>query len=601
VRLDLPTLVFLLGVMYVTQVLAFTVQHRVNRTFHGIGWWLAGSGGLALGHLLLSLGPVPALTVLSWAGNPVMVAGRIGLLVGVLRFLDRRVRIWPIAGLFLLTLVFYYFFAFGRYSLPGRTVTISAASSVFALATAAALFTVGRDRMPVGSARFTGAVFLFHGAVLAVVAGYTLVTPPVASYTQYSPVQLAAFIVPALTSNLWTFGLILMVNQRQEAERERLEARNRQLLKAESLGRMAGAIAHHFNNQLQSVLLNLELLGLSSRDGDPGRPLAQARAATERAGEVSRMMLAYLGRTSGSRQPQALGELCQQCLPILQGAWPGLALELEAPRPGPAVLGNASELQQVLSNLVANAAEAMAGREGPVRVRLSVRASAELPPAHCYPVDWRPSVPEYACLEVRDAGHGITGPDVDLLFDPFFTTRFPGRGLGLAVALGIVQAHGGAIAVESRPGAGATFTVLLPLLARPAAPASPEPAGPAAAGGTVLLVDDDPQLLEATGALLDHLGYTVRTARDGVEALELFAADPDAFRCVITDLTMPRKGGWDLLAALRRIRPGLPVILASGYAQDHVLAAPHAERPQVILWKPYTSAQLRRALDQALA
>lgn len=599
-KFDLPTLVFLLGVIYFTQVLAFAVQYRVNRAIPGIGWWLAGSAALAVGHVLLTLGPYPVVRVFGWLGNPVMVAGRISILVGVLRFLDRREHRWTIAGLFVLTLALYYAFAFGHPSLVGRTVVISVASSVFSLATAAALLFKRPGDLPAGSARLTGGVFLAHGAVLAVVGGYTLVAPPVASYTQYAPIQLAAFIVPALTSNLWTFGLVLMVNQRETVERAALEARNRQLRKAESLGRMAGAIAHHFNNQLQSVLLNLEML--QSPSGDPSHRVDRARAAAERAGEVSRLMLAYLGQTSGDRQPQSLGDLCRGCLPILQAAMPDRPLALDLPRPEPMVVANAPELQQVLANLVTNAAEAMAGREGPVRVRLSIQASADFPLARGFPVDWRPTTAECACLEVVDTGHGIAEPDLDLLFDPFFTTRFTGRGLGLPVALGIVQAHGGAIAVASRPGGGSTFRVFLPLHARAAVPA-PGAAGdarPARPSGTVLLVDDDPLVLEVAGALVGRMGFKVRTAADGDAALAAFALEPEAFQCVITDLTMPGKDGWDVLAALRRIRPDLPVILASGYARGQVLAASRAEGPQAFLWKPYTRDQLRQALDLVL-
>ena len=487
-KFDLPTLVFLLGLIYFTQVLAFAVQYRLNRAFPGTGWWLAGSAGLALGHVLLTLGPVPVVGVLGWLGNPVMVAGRIAILVGVLRFLDRREHRRAIAGLFILILACYYFFAFGHPSLVGRTVTITAANSAFSLAAAAGLLSNRQSRLSTGTARFTGAVFLVHGAVLALVAGYTLATPPVTSYLDYAPMQLAAFIVPALTSNLWTFGLILMVNQREQAELAALEARNRRLRKAESLGRMAGAIAHHFNNQLQSVLLNLDILALPAADGDRPRRVGQARKAAERAGEVSRRMLAYLGQTAGEQQPQPLGDLCRACLPILQAARPGRALALERLPPDPVVAANALELQEVLANLVANADEAMAGREGPVRVRLSVQAAADLDLGHCFPADWRPTAGHCACLEVIDAGHGIPEPDLDLLFDPFFTTRFTGRGLGLPVALGIVRAHGGAIAVDSRPGCGSTFRVLLPLHARAADddPRAPDrrgsPARPAAGG-----------------------------------------------------------------------------------------------------------------------
>lgn len=464
-KLDLPTLGFLSGLIYLTQVLAFLIQYRVNRTCRGIGWWLAGSACTACGFFFLSMGSLAWMRPLSMIGNPLLVAGRICLLLGVLGFLERRGRRGWIGGIFAATLAAYYYFLLFHVSLVGRTCTISAAVAVYSVLIAHALFTAKGDNLPTGTARFTGAVFLVHGLFLVLVFGFTLAGPAVATYQQYAPLQVAVFVLPALTSNLWTFGLILMVNQRlnqAESARSQLAARNRQLQKAESLGRMAGAVAHHFNNRLQAVLLNLDLAELPPAGaGDPGLHLRKARAATELAGEVSRQMLAYLGQTTGERELQDLAGICRGCLPYLRDSLPGGELAWELPAEGPVVLANGPELQQVLVNLVTNALEASAG---PVQVRVSVRSAAGLDPAHRrFPIDWRPPATQLACLEVADAGPGIKEADLDQLFDPFFTTKFPGRGLGLSVALGIVQAHGGAITVASRPGQGSTFGVLLPL------------------------------------------------------------------------------------------------------------------------------------------
>ncbi len=727
-KCDLPTLGLVLGLTYLAQVLAFLVQYAVQRGGRGVGWWLAGSASLASGYLLLVSGLVPGLPNLAFIGNPAVVLGRILILVGVLHFLGRRVAWASLLGGYGVFLVAYYHFLFVQDSLVARTVTVSAVVAACSFLTAYQLFAEGRRCARVAALRFTGAVFLLHGAFLVLVCVYTLVARPVSSYLEYAPIQVGLFIVPIVTSNLWTFGLVLMANQRlslenleekeklrhifnagpdaarilrledglpvdvnqgflaltgctrtealepsavafqfwerpaeeaaflgelavagacegrehlfrrrdgqtfvglvsgrrllidrvphavcvirdvtarkrEEAERLALEARNRQLEKAESLGRMAGAIAHLFNNHLQSVLLNLDLLSLLPEGGDPAPRLRQARHAAERAGEVSRLMLAYLGKGVGEREPQDLSEVCLGCLPALRELPGGAELAWELPVPGPRVLAHAPELQQVLQGLVCNALEAMEGREGAVRVRLGVRSAEALPEARRFPVDWTPGSAAYACLEVEDGGHGIAVADMERLFDPFFSTRFTGRGLGLPVALGIVQAHGGAMTVESRPGQGSVFAVLLPLHAEGRRPEA-EPAKPgirALAGGTVLLVDDDPGVLEATGALIACLGFELLTARDGVEGLEVYRAHAAAIRCVVTDLTMPRKDGWELLEALRQLRPGLPVVLVSGFARSQVQASRHAEHPQAFLGKPFTREQLEDALVQALA
>jgi signal transduction histidine kinase len=465
----LPILVFVLSLVYLTQVVAFAIQSRVDCPFRGIGWWLAGSTGLALGHILLSIPPGTWASFLGWIANPVSVAGRIAILVGVLRFLERGVPWRRLAVPYAATLVCYYLFVFAEPSIAGRASTITAAGALFSLLTAAPLLAERRPRFPAGSARFTGAVLLLHGVFLAVVSVCTAVGPAMTSYAQYGPIQVAVFIVPAVTGNLCTFGLILMVNQRlslerREEERRRadLEDRNRRLQKTESLGRMAGAVAHHFNNKLHSVLLNLELAGLQA-GGDAGPYLRQAQEATERAADLGRLMLAYLGQTSGLREPQSIGELCRGCRTVLEELLPECRLNWEVHEPGPEVLANGPELQQVLSNLVTNAAEATEGGRGPVQVRTTVRPAQDLPGEHRYPLEWQPGAEAYVCLEVTDRGPGIADAEIDQLFDPFFSTKRTGRGLGLPVALGIVQAHGGALAVASRPGRGSTFTVLLPV------------------------------------------------------------------------------------------------------------------------------------------
>lgn len=388
--------------------------------------------------------------------------------------------------------------------------------------------------------------------------------------------------------------------RRLEAERTRLAAQNQQLQKAESLGRMAGAIAHNFNNQLHAVLAHIELaMAGAPSDSAVGENLTQAMLAAHRAAEVSSLMLIYLGKTGGQRAPLDLAEVCRHRLPMLRASLPRNALlETRLPTPGPVVQANADQIKRVLSNLVSNAGESLGESGGTVHVSVSTCGRGDIPTSYRFPLAWEPQDSHYACLAVRDTGSGMDERDIERIFDPFYTTKFTGRGLGLSVVLGLVRAHEGCIAVESRAGGGSIFRVFLPLT-MDAVPLLPKPAVPAPApvgGGTVLLVDDDPVVRGVTRAMLAKLGFAVVEAPDGSEAVELFRQHKHTIRCVLSDLTMPRLDGWATLAALRKIDPAVPVILASGYDQAQVMGEAHTELPQAFLGKPYQVPELRDAL-----
>ena len=385
-------------------------------------------------------------------------------------------------------------------------------------------------------------------------------------------------------------------------ERRRIEAQNRQLQKAESLGRMAGAIAHNFNNQLAAVILNLELIEQELHPhAESGLDLSAALQSARKAANISTQMLVYLGQTDVPREPLDLSEACRQSLPLLEAAIPKtVVLKTDLPAPGPVVKANDNQMQQVLTNLVTNAWEA--GSNGSDAIRLSVKraAAAEIPAANRFPVGWQPQEPAYACLEVADSGCGISSGDIEKIFDPFFTRKFIGRGLGLAVVLGILRNHGGAITVESEPGRGSIFRVFLPMTAD-AVPPKPLPVVPipkSAGGGTVLVIEDEPALRTIVTRALQRAGFTVLAAVDGVEGVELFKRHRDEILCVLSDLTMPRMGGWATLTALRQLAPGLPFILSSGYADAQAMEGHHPELPQAFLHKPYTIEALINAINQ---
>jgi signal transduction histidine kinase len=237
-------------------------------------------------------------------------------------------------------------------------------------------------------------------------------------------------------------------------------------LKAESLGRMAAAIAHHFNNQLQAVLMHLELA--MDEVGDAARcseDLRGAAAATRKATELSRLMRTYMGNDFAERRPVDLTEACTQGLSAVAARGEvGAQLRIDLASPAPIVSANPRQLEQVVSHLVTNGLEALGKGPRELHVSVGTVGAADIPIAGRFPVDFRPEVGTYACLEVADTGCGIPERDLERIFDPFFTTKFLGRGLGLAVVLGIVRSLQGAVAVGPRPGGGTSFRVFLPVL-----------------------------------------------------------------------------------------------------------------------------------------
>lgn len=403
------------------------------------------------------------------------------------------------------------------------------------------------------------------------------------------------------------------LRKQAEEEKEAAEARNRQLQKSESLGRMAGAIAHHFNNQLSVVQGNLEL----AMDGWSGKEkvrayLSQAMKASRNASEVSALMLTYLGQATGNREPLDLAETCRKVLPMLLASLPpAFTLEPSLPLRGPCVVANANQIQLVLTNLVTNAREAMGETGGAIGLSVTTVDPGEIPTTHLFPVGWTLQAAAYACLAVRDTGCGILEGEMENLFDPFYSTKFTGRGLGLSTALGVVRAHGGAIGVQSLgrgegPGGemqqGSLFRVFLPLSGEevPIRPVRPPELPVVKGGGTVLVIEDEVHLREVAAAMLGRLGLGVVEAGDGVEGVARMKENRGRIRLVLCDLTMPRMGGWETLSALREIEPGIPVILASGYDEASATAGRHAERPNAFLSKPYGLKGLREALGKAL-
>ncbi len=413
-------------------------------------------------------------------------------------------------------------------------------------------------------------------------------------------------IEDTIVGRVWSFRDITTRKQVEE-EKAKLEAVNRQFQKTESLNRMAGAIAHHFNNQLTVVMGNLEMaISDLSQDAESIRFLTAAMGGARKSAELSRLMLTYLGQTTGKHAALDLSDACRQGLSLLQATVPeNVSLKEDLPSSGPIVNANENQIQQVMTNLVTNAWEAAEENRGTIDLIIKTVSSADISATHRFPIDWQATDLTYACLEVTDTGCGIAEENIEKLFDPFFSSKFTGRGLGLPVVLGIVKAHGGAVTVESKVRRGSAFRVFLPLSAKEVPPQSGKKAQRSLAvkeGGVVLLVEDEETMRNMTETMLTCLGFKVLLAKDGVEAVTMLRNHMDKISVVLCDLSMPNMNGWETLSALRQIRPDIQIILGGVHGESKVTTCDHPDLPyQVFLHKPYQKAALKVALERAMA
>ncbi len=358
---------------------------------------------------------------------------------------------------------------------------------------------------------------------------------------------------------------------RMDQERRRIEGQLRQAQKMQAIGTLAGGIAHDFNNILGIILGFTDLTMLTlPKDSPEYANLYEVREASLRARDLITQILSFSRVAEQKRRPFRISLIVKEVLKLLKAALPSsivIQFEQKGLNEGfDNVLADPTQIHQVLMNLSSNAAHAMRERGGSLSVALS---HVHIPEgAGNLPVDLKPG--SYVKLAVSDTGHGIDSETMEHIFEPYFTTKKQGEGtgLGLAVVHGIVESHGGAIGVTSKPGLGTTFDIYLPVLRSAAADEVKSPRS-VLTGGTehVLLVDDEEGLIRAGSLMLEYLGYTVTARKSGTEALETFRAQPDRFDLVITDLTMPKMPGTELARELLRIRSDMPVILCTGFTE----------------------------------
>ena len=416
------------------------------------------------------------------------------------------------------------------------------------------------------------------------------------------PVEVRLLLSRAETPPVFV-AVIQDTTQRQRAEQERreLERRLQESQKLESLGILAGGIAHDFNNLLTGILGNLTLSRMALKKGtDPDRQLDQAETTALRAADLCKQMLAYSGKGRFVLKRIDLSSLVEDSAPLLQLSISKKAsLRLRLTKPLPPVSADATQMQQILMNLVINASDAIGDRPGHIDITTGLQHadSAFLRATHL-----APELPagDYVYLEVSDDGSGMSPETVARIFDPFFTTKFTGRGLGLAAVLGIVRGHQGALKVSSEPGRGTTFRLLLPRTAGSAEEFRSAPASPSEwrGSGTILVVDDEPSIRSVCTALVESFGFQALEAADGREAVEIFARAPDQITLVLLDLTMPKMDGAETFREIRRRKPDARVLLMSGFNEQEVSTRFSSDGLDGFLQKPFKPDQLRSKIRE---
>lgn len=391
--------------------------------------------------------------------------------------------------------------------------------------------------------------------------------------------------------------------KRAEEEKQKLQAQVQHAQKMESLGILSGGIAHDFNNLLTSVLGYTDLaMSELPANSLAHQYVAHAVDGARRAAELTQQLLAYSGKGRFVVEPLDLSAITEEMTRLLQvSISKKCVIQFDLRKPLPAVEADAAQMRQVIMNLVINASEAIGDEQGVIGISTGIMqcdrawfadasADADLPEG------------QYVFLEVSDTGCGMDAETKVKIFDPFFTTKFTGRGLGLSAVLGIVRGHKGAIKVYSEPGKGTSIKMVFPssqLPARALEPASDTPT-PWRGHGTVLIIDDEPFVIELARCMLEKMGFTVLTARNGHDGLHVFEREGNNIRLVLLDMTMPQLDGEETFRELRRLRSDVLTILSSGYNEQTATSRFAGKGLAAFIQKPYTFEELQTIVRQVL-
>jgi two-component system cell cycle sensor histidine kinase/response regulator CckA len=403
-------------------------------------------------------------------------------------------------------------------------------------------------------------------------------------------------------------GVIYSIDERKrdEAQKLELERRVQHHQKLESLALLAGGVAHDFNNLLVGILGNASLIAMDLPHDSPLRESVEAiEKSARRAAELVRQMLAYTGRARLVTEPVDLNALVLEMDSLLRAAISHrVAFHFELGKDLRAVNGDATQLRQVVMNLITNAADAIGETDGVITIRSGTMAVDTSTPRDGWVAGELPDG-DFCFVEIADTGRGMDATTMARIFDPFFTTKFMGRGLGLAATLGIIRGHRGAIRVTSDPGHGTQFRIAIPRASGP--PSAPRPAlhDPASDGwrghGTVLVVDDEEPVRQVAAALLKRVGFDVRAEPDLSRGLETLRRFRDDVTIVLLDRTMPGVDGPAAVDKVRAIAPDTPIVITTGYDELNSMLEYTGKNLAGMLRKPFLAAELNAVMKSALA
>ncbi len=388
--------------------------------------------------------------------------------------------------------------------------------------------------------------------------------------------------------------------ERDVTREVRIQQQLRHLQKIEALGTLAGGIAHDFNNILNPIFINTELVLLDpDLDPEARRSLEISLKAAERGRDLVKQIITFSRQKETERRPSEVTPVLREALKFLRASLPAtVRIEEDLRAEAGYILSDPARIHQVVMNLCNNAAYAMRENGGVLGVSL-VAADVDAGQTALNP-DLKPG--PYLRLTVADTGSGMTKEVLERAFDPFFTTKKPGEGsgLGLAVVHSIVKDQGGAITVYSEPGKGSAFDVYFPRVSPRKSPPPAEASAPESGHERILLVDDEDIQVKTIKHLLERLGYRVTAATDGQVALALFRQDPRAFDLIITDQTMPHLTGLELAKRILSVRPGVPVILCTGFSETVDANAAQAAGIRRLQMKPFSLREMAETVRSAL-
>jgi PAS domain S-box-containing protein len=386
--------------------------------------------------------------------------------------------------------------------------------------------------------------------------------------------------------------------------RKLLEQQFHQAQKLESLGVLAGGIAHDFNNILTVILGYCFLAKERFESGEnSSEPFIQhIETAANRAADLCRQMLSYAGKNQLVQTRISLWLLVDEVVKMLQASInKNVTIRLDLQQSLPEIMGDTGQIQQIVMNLIINAAEAIGDKNGTIVGRLTqLQIGTDTAEVDLFGAE----IPAggYVCFEVTDTGCGMNEETQNKIFEPFFTTKFTGRGLGMSAILGIIKAHSGMLQLTSRPGVGTTFKVYFPCLepAGQAVTAATVPAPPLKASGTILLVDDEQVLRNMAVDLFETLGFSVVTARHGGEALEIYRERGSEIDVILLDMIMPVMGGIETYHNLRSISPHIPIVICSGYGEESASATIENDAHAGFVHKPYKPVEMMNMLTMMI-